>query len=89
VWAGIIKILEKDLTSTAINTWFDNCQAVDIKDNLFVIYTPTSFKKDIITSRYADKIKAALFDIFSGEFDLLVLCEDELDMYKKNDENIF
>ncbi len=87
VWAGIIKILEKDLTSTAINTWFDNCQAVDIKDNLFVIYTPTSFKKDIITSRYADKIKAALFDIFSGEFDLLVLCEDELDMYKKNDEN--
>jgi chromosomal replication initiator protein len=86
IWAGIIKILERDLTPTAINTWFDNCQVVDLKDNLLVLYTPTSFKKDIILSRYADKIKSALFDIFSGDFDLLVLCENELETYRKDDE---
>lgn len=88
VWAGILHILEKDLTPTAIKTWFDNCQVVDIKDNVLVIYTPTGFRRDIIVSRYGDKIKAALFDIFSGEFDLIVLCENELEAYKNNNETV-
>lgn len=87
VWKGVIHILEKDLTSTAINTWFDDCQVVDLKDNILVLYTPTSFKRDVILSRYAKKIKNALFDIFSGDFDLVVLCENELNSYKSNDEN--
>ena len=87
LWTCILQTLEKDLTPTAIKTWFDNCQVVDIKDNVLVIYTPTSFRRDIIVSRYADKIKGALFDIFSGEFDLVVLCENELEEYNNTNEN--
>lgn len=87
VWKGVIHILEKDLTSTAISTWFDDCQVVDLKDNILVLYTPTSFKRDVILSRYAERINTALFDIFSGNFDLVVLCENELDSYKSNDDN--
>jgi chromosomal replication initiator protein len=81
VWRGVLEILEKDLTPTAIKTWFGNCQVVDLKDKLLVVHTPSEFTRDIIVSRYAGSIKSALREIFSTDFDILVISEAELASY--------
>ena len=81
IWNGIMEILGKELTSTAINTWFSDCTPIEISDCRLVIHTPTDFKRSIIVSRFADTIKNALSDLFSCDFDLLVLAGDELDNY--------
>lgn len=79
IWLKVLGILKNDLTSTAITTWFDDCRAIDISDGCLVICTTSDFKKDVITSRFSDIIKAALRDLFSGDFDLLILSDKELE----------
>ena len=86
VWNSILDILSKDLTATSINTWFSDCRPVELSDTRLVLYTPTDFKRNIITQRYAAPITTALTDLFSCPFDLLVLAEDELDDYENTSE---
>ncbi|MEI3101639.1 MAG: chromosomal replication initiator protein DnaA [Oscillospiraceae bacterium] len=78
IWDKIIEILSHQLTATAINTWFSDCTPVDIEDSRLVLHTTSDFKRDIITSRFGDTIKAALSDLFSCDFDLLILSGDEI-----------
>lgn len=81
IWDAIIEILGKELTPTAINTWFSDCTPVDIGESRLVIHTTTDFKRSIINSRFAETIKRALSDIFSADFDLLVLAGEEIENY--------
>ena len=85
----IVKILSKQLTPTAISTWFSDCTPVEIDDCKLVLHTTTDFKRSIIISRFGDTIKAALSDLFSCDFDILVLAGDEINDFsiKKKAEN--
>jgi len=79
IWEKVIDILRADLTSTAISTWFGDCRAVEISNNRLVIASPTDFKRETIKNRFSDMIRSVLKDMFSGEFDLLVLTENEVE----------
>lgn len=83
VWNRVLDILSSNLTPVAITTWFDDCRAIEIVDNRLVLYVPTSFRKNIIENRFLSTIKSALYDIFSCDFDVLILCEDELEAFQK------
>ncbi|MBO6010814.1 MAG: chromosomal replication initiator protein DnaA [Oscillospiraceae bacterium] len=85
VWAAVISGLEKKLTPTAMATWFDGTRAVDLKDNIMVVCAASEFKRNIIQSRYADMIKEILAEIFSGECELVVLTEADLEEYQLPD----
>ncbi|MBO4330566.1 MAG: chromosomal replication initiator protein DnaA [Oscillospiraceae bacterium] len=86
VWAKVLEILESELTPTAIKTWFGSCRVMELKDNLLVLYTPSEFSRDVISSRYETGITAALKEIFGNEFRLQVICESELDRYEAGKE---
>ena len=91
IWDKIIEILSHQLTATAINTWFSDCTPVDIEDCRLVLHTTSDFKRDIINSRFGDTIKAALSDLFSCDFDLLILSGDEINDFaikKKVDSSL-
>ena len=91
IWDKIIEILSNQLTATAINTWFSDCTPVDIEDCRLVLHTTSNFKRDIINTRFAETIKAVLSDLFSCDFDLLVLSGDEINDYaikKKVDSSL-
>ena len=80
--------MQNEMTTTTINTWFDDTTAVELEGDRFVLYSPTPFKRDIIASRYLPAIQNALRELFSAEFQVTVLTEGELDRYqqpKKND----
>ena len=89
IWDEIVKILSKQLTPTAISTWFSDCTPVEIDDCKLVLHTTTDFKRSIIISRFGDAIKSALSDLFSCDFDILVLAGDEINDFsiKKKAEN--
>ena len=72
IWQEIIRILSSQLTPTAITTWFSDCEPIEIDDCRLVLHTTTDFKRSIISSRFGDTIKAALSDLFSCDFDLLM-----------------
>ncbi|MCR5138218.1 MAG: chromosomal replication initiator protein DnaA [Oscillospiraceae bacterium] len=84
IWNEVVRILSRQLTTTAINTWFSDCEPVDYEDCRLIIRTPTDFKRRIISERFRPTIEAALSDLFaSSDFELIILAEDE--EYEKND----
>ena len=89
IWKAVIDVLSTQFTQTAITTWFSDCVPVDIDGTRMVIQTTTDFKRSILISRFSESIKAALSDIFSCEFDLLILAGDEIEEYstRKKEES--
>lgn len=81
IWASLMEVLRQELTPTAINTWFADCVPIEICNSRLTIHTTSTFKRNIINDRFAETIKRALSDLFSCEFDLLVLAGDELEDY--------
>ena len=78
VWKKVLKILGKDLTETAINTWFIDCRAVELSNNRLYLHTSSAMKKEVIESRFIGSIKSALSELFSGDIDVIVLDDDGL-----------
>ena len=85
IWNGIMEILSGKLTPVSIKTWFDDCTPIELKDGALVLHTSTPFKRDILKTRFESEIKDALREIFSCDFDLLILAGDELDDYMAED----
>ena len=77
IWEEILRQLKQEITPTAINTWFSDCTPVALDNCTLIIHTTSDFKRTIITSRFSEKIKKILSDIFSCEFDLSILVGDE------------
>ena len=61
----VLQILSGQLTDTAISTWFDECEPVDIDGSRMVLKLNNDFKRGIVESRFSDMIKQALSEIFS------------------------
>jgi len=78
VWGRVLSILCTDLTETAISTWFDDCRAVELSDSRLFLHTPSVFKKSVIEGRFIGTIKSALHEIFSGEYDVIIVDDDGL-----------
>ena len=88
VWQKVLNILSGQLTQTAMDTWFSDCTPAELDDCRLVLCTTTEFKQDILQNRFADRIKAALYDLFSQEFEVQVVTEDELsEMPRKGADN--
>ncbi|HBR09356.1 MAG TPA: chromosomal replication initiator protein DnaA, partial [Clostridiales bacterium] len=82
IWSNVMSVLSEDLTPTAVNTWFSDCTPVDLEDCRIVLHTGTDFKRRIILSRFGDTIRKTLSDLFSCDFDLIVLAGNELEQYR-------
>ena len=83
IWKEILNILSRELTPTAMKTWFADCEPVALEDCRLVLHTASAFKRDIIVSRFGDSIKSVLSDLFSCDFELVVLAGDEVKDYNK------
>ena len=81
IWTSVLDVLRSNMTSTAMSTWFSDCEPVDINDKCMVLKTSTDFKRSIIESRFGDEIRRTLSDLFSCAFEIKLLVGDEIDEY--------
>ena len=86
IWSEVLRVLSKTLTPTAITTWFSDCEPVEIDGSCLILKTTSVFKRDIITSRFGETIRAVLSDIFSSDFNFQVLTEEELSRRRSQEE---
>ncbi len=79
IWESVLRIMREELgiSTTTINTWFTDISAKSFSEKNLVITTPDEMKRDIILSLHADKIKEALFKLFSVESTFELLTEEE------------
>ena len=87
IWTNVLTQLKRDLSETTISTWFDELEAVEIRDFTFYLYCPNDFKKGYVESLFLDNIKAVLRDIFSHDFDVRILDEEEMALFRSPDQD--
>ncbi len=73
IWKSVIDLLKNDLSDVAIKTWFDEVEAVDMKDKTFFLYCPNSFKRETIESLFIENLRGALKSIFAHDFEVKLL----------------
>ena len=81
LWNEILKLLSRDLSDTAIATWFGDCRVLEVQENLLLLHCPSEYSRDIILGRYADLLKKALKEIFGADFELSILTTEEMEQY--------
>ena len=78
VWQVVLERLRAGgLAETAISTWFDEVEAVAIRDMTFYLCCPNDFKRGTIESLFLPNLKAALKEIFSADFEVKLLSAAE------------
>ena len=63
-------------------TCFDDAEVVELNEENLIIYSPSDFRRDLITRRYASFVHDALTEIFNSNAKLIVFGEKELNAYK-------
>ena len=88
IWQKILEILSQQLSQTAMDTWFVDCRPVELDDSRLVLCTSSEFKQNILSTRFADRIRQALEELFASEFDVTIITENELEtLPRKKAEN--
>lgn len=90
VWGKVKALMGSEMTATTLNTWFDDTEAVSLEETRFILYSPSKLKRDIIAARYLIPIQNALHELFSADFQVVVLTEGELENLQETEqENTF
>ena len=84
VWDNVLSQLKGELSETTIATWFDELEAVDIQGNVFILHCSNDFKKGYIESLFMKNIKASLHDIFSTDFEVRILDDQDYAEFQGN-----
>ena len=82
VWAKILAYLEERMTSTIVSAYFDDAEVVELNDSHLILYSPSDFRRDLITRRYVSTIEEALKEIFNSDAKLIVFGDKELEAFR-------
>ncbi len=77
VWAKILSYLEERLTPTTVSAWFDDTEVLELTDSSLILYSPSDFRRDIISRRCTHYIQDALKEIFNSDAKVLVFGDEE------------
>ncbi len=74
--------MEQQLTPAVVSTWFDDTEVLELTDQKLVLFSPSTFRKDMIVSRCAVYIQEALKGSVRHGLELIVLDETQIDAYR-------
>ena len=79
VWSRVLSYLEQHSPAIAIASYFDDAEVIELTESKLVIYSPSSFRKDVIRASAAPiRSREAMRDEFQTEVEVVVLDETEL-----------
>ena len=81
VWGNVLQQMSRQLAPTTINTWFEEVEVVTMEDSAFVLHCGNEFKKKTIEARFLSYIRDALRDLFSADFEIKILNDEQLSAY--------
>lgn len=82
LWLEILRLLEQELTPTAVSTWFGDCEILELKEDVLLLHSRSDYNKEMIASRYSEMLKTALRELFGAEFSIQVLGDSDMDAYR-------
>ncbi|MBR5543487.1 MAG: chromosomal replication initiator protein DnaA [Oscillospiraceae bacterium] len=83
IWKSVYRVMKEELqiSSTTLETWFDDMRGAKFENNILTLVTGAEFKKDVVLRIHTDTVKKALFILFSKEIGFEILTEPEFEGY--------
>ncbi len=82
VWAKVLGYLEERLSAITVSAWFDDAEVVELNEEHLIIYSPSEFRREIITRRCTEYIQDALKEVFNSDAKLIVFGDEEMATYQ-------
>ena len=86
IWAKVIAYLDERLTPGIVSTFFDQSYILERNEQRLTVYAPSEFCKDFIERRCLGYIRDAVHELTDQDFDIDVICEEELAEFQKSRE---
>lgn len=88
---GVVKQLIREKGDVLVNTWFEDAEAIAIKDGVFVVQVTDTVKQETMTKRFTDNV-IDIIEELSGERlrPLYLASEDEVARWRvENEDSIY
>ncbi len=86
VWENVLQQLREELSETTISIWFSDLEAVEIHGTTFYLHSKNDFKKSNVEKLFKKNILAVLKNIFSIDFDVVILSDEEYKAFMSEKE---
>ena len=84
IWAKVIAYLDERMTPGIVSTFFDQSYILEMNEQKLTVYAPSEFCKDFIERRCLGYIRDAVRELTSQDYDVDVICEEELSEFQKS-----
>ena len=86
VWAKILSYMEESLGAITVSAWFDDAEVVELNEEHLILYSPSDFRREIISRRCTAYVQDALKEIFKSDAKLIVFGDAELEAFRNKDK---
>ncbi len=86
IWAKVIAYLDERLTPGIVSTFFDQSYILEKNEQSLTVYAPSEFCKDFMERRCLGYIRDAVRELTDQDYEILVVCEEELAEFQKSKE---
>ena len=80
VWENVLEEIKKQISTTAFNTWFADCEPYRLEEERIVVLTTSELKQKVLNEKFTDVIHKALFEVFSCDMILVIITQDDAKM---------
>ena len=82
LWSSILADLKKELSATAVKTWFDDVIPVLLDEKSLILYCKTDFKREAIEKYYIPSVEKILKQKFAKEISVRFFTHQEYSEYQ-------
>ncbi len=81
IWSRVLSYLESHYPTTVAIFMLDDTDVLEITDRKLILYSPSTYRKEMILERFSDKIQEAMREEFQSDVEVIVYDEEELPKY--------
>ncbi|MEG6572807.1 chromosomal replication initiator protein DnaA [[Clostridium] cellulosi] len=77
VWSGVCSYCSKLISNTAMNTWINSIEPMELKNDEAILFVRSDFQRQIIMSRYLDYLKDGFKETLGFPVKITILTEED------------
>ncbi len=87
LWKRVLELLAPEMTAVGFSTWIKPLRPVSLNDSTLLIATDSDIVKNMVSGRYMDLLKNALFEITGNDYSVTITIGNDNDFSpEENDE---
>ena len=78
VWNSALTIIKDRVSETTFNMWINMLRPIRFDVDEAFLYAQSNFQKDVISKKFKEEIKKALYDVMGFEVEVTILSEEDV-----------